>query len=162
MNPLYYVFFTTSVLCASFILFRGFNTTDHVNTVSLICGFLIIFTGVYLLNLSSDDPDGKRLLNGHIEDGIPTDGIASIQTRRSMQSRRSVEPRRLSNGSLAFSPRSPHGDREALIRSYDVENGGFGLSDLAEDSENESEGHHQPREEERPRTNGHIRKHSLR
>ena len=94
---------------------------------------------MYLLNLSQGDPDGHRLLTGRNEDGVPTDGIASLQTRLSMQSRRSVEPRRMSNGNFAFSPRSPHGDREGLIRSYDVESGGLGLSDLTEDSEGESD-----------------------
>ena len=140
MNPLYYVTFTTAVLCASFILFQGFNTTDRVNTVSLICGFLVIFTGVYLLNLSQGDPDGHRLLNGTADDGVPTDGIAGLQTRRSMQTRRSLDRGRLSNGSLAFSPRSPRGDREGLMNSYDIESGAaFGLADLAEGSERESE-----------------------
>lgn len=60
-----------------------------------------------------------------------------------MQSRRSVEPHRMSNGSLGFSPRSPRGDREALIHAYDVENGGFGLSDLGEESEEEMNDHRQ-------------------
>ena len=108
-----------------------------------------------MLNLSQGDPDGQRLLNGRNEDGVPTDGIASFQTRLSMQSRRSVEPRRTSNGSLAFSPRSPHGDREGLIRSYDIENGGFGLSDLAEDSEGDSDGLHRD-SLEHVKTNGRI------
>ena len=133
--------FTTAVLCASFVLFRGFNTRDVVNTVSLLCGFLIIFAGVYLLNLSSDDPDGNQLLRGRMDDGIPTDGIAAIQTRLSMQSRRSYEPRRMSGGSVGFSPRSPRGDREALMHTYDAENGGFALSDLAEDSEEDMSAH---------------------
>ena len=141
VNPLYYVTFTTAVLCASFILFQGFNTSDTVNLVSLLCGFLIIFAGVYLLNLSSGDPDGRRLLKGRMEDGVPTDGIAAMTTRRSMQSRRSVEPHRMSNGGLGFSPRSPGGDREPLFQAYDVENGGFGLSDLAEDSEEKMDDH---------------------
>jgi hypothetical protein len=52
VNPIYYVFFTTSTLVASAILFQGFNTTGGTNTVSLLCGFLIIFMGVYLLNIS--------------------------------------------------------------------------------------------------------------
>ncbi|KAI9721719.1 MAG: hypothetical protein M1812_002054 [Candelaria pacifica] len=130
VNPLYYVTFTTATLCASFILFRGFNTADTVNTISLLCGFLVIFAGVYLLNLSRGDPDGHKLLNGNIEDGVPTDGIAGIQTRRSMQHRRSMDSstHRLSNG---------RGDREGLIHSYDEENGGFGLTDLTEDSDEE-------------------------
>lgn len=52
VNPIYYVFFTTATITASAILFQGFNTTDGVNTISLLCGFLVIFMGVYLLNIS--------------------------------------------------------------------------------------------------------------
>src|SRR5271154_4464066 len=66
VNPLYYVTFTTATLCASFILFRGFNTSDAVNTLSLLSGFLVIFTGVYLLNLSRGDPNGHRLISGQL------------------------------------------------------------------------------------------------
>jgi magnesium transporter len=131
---LYYVTFTTATLCASFILFNGFNTVDAVNTISLLSGFLVIFTGVYLLNLSRGDPDGRRALNGYVPDGIATDIVSSIQTRRSMQSRRSMD-HRLSVGSNGFG----RSDREGLIRSYDEEeNAGFGLTDLAEESEGES------------------------
>lgn len=135
VNPLYYVTFTTATLCASFILFRGFNTTDAVNFISLLSGFLVIFSGVYLLTLSHGDPNGRRLLNGVSEDGIPTDGLAGLQTRRSMQTRRSIDVRRASSGSAGFGSR---GDREGLIHSYDEENGGsigVGLEDLTEDSE---------------------------
>lgn len=146
VNPLYYVTFTTATLCASFILFRGFNTTDAVNTISLLSGFLVIFTGVYLLNLSRGDPNGRKYLRGKGEDGIPTDGITGLQTRASMQTRRSGEGCRTSNGSVGFSSR---GDREGLIHSYDEENGGFGLTDLTEDSEEEYE-------TPRPSVNGRI------
>lgn len=52
VNPIYYVFFTTATIIASAILFQGFNTTDAVNTISLLCGFLTIFMGVFLLNIS--------------------------------------------------------------------------------------------------------------
>lgn len=136
VNPLYYVTFTTATLCASFILFQGFNTTDAVNTISLLCGFLIIFSGVYLLNLSRHDPDGRQLLSQKIDDeGVPTDGIASFQTRRSMQARRSLDPHRRSSSSLHYL--NGHGDREGLIRNYDVEQGTFGLSELAEESDGE-------------------------
>ncbi|KAM3440172.1 hypothetical protein NHJ13734_003370 [Beauveria thailandica] len=137
VNPLYYVTFTTATLCASFILFSGFNTTDPVNTVSLLCGFLIIFTGVYLLNLSRGDPNGQKLVGSHSGyDATPTDAISSFQTRRSMQARRSGDPSRHSIGSA-------HGDRDGLIRAYDEEEAaGFGLTDLAEESEDE--GSHRP------------------
>jgi hypothetical protein len=131
VNPLYYVTFTTATLCASFILFGGFNTADAVNTLSLLSGFLVIFTGVYLLNLSRGDPDGHQLLNGHIQDGVATDLVSSIQTRRSMQSRRSLDHRLSINGSA-------RNDRDGLIRAYDEEaNGGFGLEDLGEEDSDE-------------------------
>ncbi|GAB1217877.1 hypothetical protein ATERTT37_007120 [Aspergillus terreus] len=136
VNPLYYVTFTTATLCASFILFKGFNTTDAVNTISLLCGFLVIFSGVYLLNLSRHDPDGRQMLNSKLDDeGVPTDGIASFQTRRSMQSRRSNEPHRRSSSSIAYL--NGHGDREGLMRAYDVETQAFGLSELTEESDGE-------------------------
>ncbi|BCS26162.1 DUF803 domain membrane protein [Aspergillus puulaauensis] len=135
VNPLYYVTFTTATLCASFILFKGFNTTDAVNTISLLCGFLIIFSGVYLLNISRHDPDGQLLNSKFDEEGVPTDGIAGFQTRRSMQARRSHEPHRRSSSSVAFL--NGHGDREGLIHSYDVENQNIGLSELAEESDGE-------------------------
>ncbi|KAK5938277.1 hypothetical protein PMZ80_009247 [Knufia obscura] len=137
VNPLYYVTFTTATLCASFILFKGFNTTDAVNTLSLLCGFLVIFSGVYLLNLSRADPDGHRLITGKDSDvdGIPTDGVTVIQTRRSMQARRSFDPHRRSS-SLTFSPggiRHSGRESEGLMHNYDVEHNAFGLSDLVED-----------------------------
>ena len=134
VNPLYYVTFTTATLCASFILFSGFNTTDPINTLSLLCGFLITFTGVYLLNLSRGDPNGTKLAGNQGYEVTPTDMVSSLQTRRSMQARRSGDPSRHSVSSL-------HGDREGLMHSYDEEAAGFGLTDLAEDSDEESSNH---------------------
>ncbi|KAF2756843.1 DUF803-domain-containing protein [Pseudovirgaria hyperparasitica] len=132
VNPLYYVTFTTCTLLASFLLFRGFNTTSAVDIISLLCGFLIIFSGVYLLNLSREDPDGKSKLANKFSDGIPTDGIASVGTRRSLQARRSSVEAGYARGSF--------GDRDALMHGYDEENQ-FGLGELAEDSEDDSSGH---------------------
>ena len=136
VNPLYYVTFTTATLCASFILFQGFNTTDAVNTLSLLCGFLTIFTGVYLLNLSRKDPDGALLLSTKSmgDDGIPTDPMAGLSTRRSMQARRSFDPHRRS-GSLTsnFALRQTSAESAGLMHNYDVEHSAFGLSDLREE-----------------------------
>lgn len=50
VNPIYFVCFTTATIIASAILFHGFNTDNPTNVASLICGFVIIFTGVYLLD----------------------------------------------------------------------------------------------------------------
>lgn len=131
VNPLYYVTFTTATLCASFILFSGFNTSDVVNTLSLISGFLVTFTGVYLLNLSRSDPYGQKLVNGHGgPDATGTDMVSSIQTRLSLQARRSSDPR--------HSMSSHHGDTTGLMRAYDEEAGAeFGLTDLAEESDSD-------------------------
>ncbi|PKS10327.1 hypothetical protein jhhlp_002078 [Lomentospora prolificans] len=135
VNPLYYVTFTTATLCASFILFGGFNTTDAVTIISLLSGFLVTFAGVYLLNLSRGDPNGHKLINGRPSmDVSGTDMISSIQTRLSMQSRRSLDPHR------RLSVSSQHGDREGLMRGYDEESGAFGLTDLAEESDEEDIG----------------------
>lgn len=134
VNPLYYVTFTTATLCASFILFSGFNTTDPVNTLSLLCGFLITFTGVYLLNLSRGDPNGQIASSRANGDAIGTDMVSNFQTRRSMQSRRSTGSQRHSMSSL-------NGDRDGLIRAYgrdEEEAAGFGLTDLADDSDDDA------------------------
>lgn len=114
VNPLYYVTFTTATLCASFILFSGFNTSDAVNSISLICGFLIIFSGVYLLNISRGDQSRTLLPSSSLE-GMPMDNmIAGLQTRRSIQIQR---------GSLQHR-------RSASIRSHDARL----LNDLEEEN----------------------------
>lgn len=141
VNPLYYVTFTTATLCASFILFKGFNTADAVNTISLLCGFLIIFTGVYLLNLSRGDPNGHHLVNGGKgteDDGIPTDGLAGFETRRSMQARRSYDPHHRRSSSLTFTLNgisNVRNEEEGLMHNYDLEQnaGAFGLTDMVEE-----------------------------
>jgi hypothetical protein len=154
VNPLYYVTFTTATLVASFILFGGFNTTDAVNTISLLCGFLIIFTGVYLLNLSREDPEGHQLLTQRNErrkslgvygddEAIPTDTISAFNSRRSMQLRGSGEAARRSNGSIS----AGSGETGKLFHNYDVESAGqrrnsetYGLDDLASEDDDSEDG----------------------
>lgn len=106
-----------------------------MNTISLLCGFLVIFTGVYLLNLSREDPEGNNVLSNTVENGVPTDGMASMQTRRSLQLRRSIDGghyRGRSSSNISF---AHAGDRERLIHSYETDNQQFGLDDLAEESD---------------------------
>lgn len=115
VNPLYYVSFTTATLVALFILFRGFNTTLSINIISLICGFIIIFMGVYLLNISrkhknedllpvsTEDPDTERLFgSGKNLNDIPLDNVVGggISMRRSLQLHRRVS---LAGGHSLFS-----------------------------------------------------------
>ena len=156
VNPLYYVTFTTCTLSASFLLFGGFGTTSARNTLSLLCGFITIFLGVYLLNLSQGDPDGHNMLKGKhsMNGGVPTDPIAGFQTRMSMQSRRSSMADPIVNGAPVVHGshrRSVSGANVGLMHSYDEEHGGFGLEELAEEPSEEEEDEHFPL------TNGKIR-----
>lgn len=69
-------------------------------------------------------------MTGNIEDAVPTDGLATLHTRRSMQARQSVEAHRASLNAV-FSPR---GDTEGLMHSYDEENQALGLTHFAVDN----------------------------
>lgn len=104
MNPIYYVFFSSATILASLILFQGLNTSGGVNSISLVCGFLTTFLGVYLLNLSrtipssgSDGQDGRpsvhhhhrrRTSEGFLERGMlnPRISISSDRNRASFDS----------------------------------------------------------------------------
>ncbi|KAJ7290501.1 DUF803-domain-containing protein [Mycena rebaudengoi] len=55
VNPVYYVCFCTATIVTSLILFKGFNTASTSNTVSLLCGFIVTFLGVHVLNLAMLD-----------------------------------------------------------------------------------------------------------
>ncbi|KAF9259121.1 DUF803-domain-containing protein [Marasmius fiardii PR-910] len=57
VNPMYYVGFSSATIVASLILFQGFNTDDTTNTVSLLCGFIVTFLGVHVLNLSRKEQE---------------------------------------------------------------------------------------------------------
>ncbi|KAI9349314.1 magnesium transporter NIPA-domain-containing protein, partial [Zopfochytrium polystomum] len=50
VTPIYYAFFTSATIIASVILFQGFNDADPNQVVSVLCGFAIVFVGIYLLN----------------------------------------------------------------------------------------------------------------
>lgn len=138
VNPLYYVTFTTCTLAASFILFQGFNTSSAVDVISLICGFLIIFTGVYLLNISKTDPDGSNLMPGRALDGIPMDnGVASLQTRRSAQfARNSLHRRSESLRQHEVRLVNDYDEEQSLgmtrLDGLDDEDDGFDISDERE------------------------------
>jgi drug/metabolite transporter (DMT)-like permease len=133
VNPLYYVSFTTFTLCASFILFKGFNTSNAVNTISLICGFLIIFAGVYLLNMSREDPDAES--GGKSLEGMPMDNtVAGLQTRRSIQLGRG------SIGSLGHRRSESLRQHEArLANEYDEELGMSRLDGVNEDDDEDDD-----------------------
>lgn len=68
VNPMYYVFFSTATIIASLVLFQGLGTSGAKDSFSLLCGFLVIFMGVYLLNLSRDPEPPHR--HGNLESGL--------------------------------------------------------------------------------------------
>ncbi|ORY30336.1 magnesium transporter NIPA-domain-containing protein [Naematelia encephala] len=144
VNPIYYVFFTTATIIASAILFQGFNTTGAQNTVSLLCGFLVIFMGVYLLNISrqADKPHHTTSL----ESGL-------MNPRMSMSGRMSTEGNGPGVWNYATVPTGPsyvapgelqspnHGRRSQIYRAQNstlftaFEEDGVALSDLPEDDD---------------------------
>ncbi|CAJ0867967.1 10548_t:CDS:2 [Entrophospora sp. SA101] len=82
VNPIYYVFFTTSTIIASVLLFQGFNTGNTANLITLFCGFLTIFAGVYLLNIAKNEGIGLasslKENNTLLGSGGDTSGNSSI------------------------------------------------------------------------------------
>ncbi|XP_070553987.1 magnesium transporter NIPA2-like isoform X2 [Ptychodera flava] len=54
VTPIYYVFFTTSVITASAILFKEWKQLDAKDTMGFICGFLTIVSGIFLLHAFKD------------------------------------------------------------------------------------------------------------
>ncbi|SCU97377.1 LADA_0H05952g1_1 [Lachancea dasiensis] len=86
VNPLYYVTFTTATLVASFILFRNFDESDQKDSVSLVCGFIIIFTGVYLLNLARKKNHNNLFSHQSDVENIPMDNnVGGFTVRKSFQ-----------------------------------------------------------------------------
>ena len=148
VNPLYYVTFTTATLCASFILFKGFNTTSAINTISLLSGFLVIFSGVYLLNFSRTDPHGFSAIDREMEFPLENGISAAVQGRRSLQGRRS-------NGDIqrtSFVANTKRRQEDSLLRSFDDDDIELGLdrvSDEEDDSVETLPEHHSPKSSRR-------------
>jgi hypothetical protein len=130
VNPMYYVGFSSATIVASLILFQGFNTTDGTNTLSLLCGFIVTFLGVHLLNISRK-PDGDH--HSALESGI-------INPRLSLQGRMSID----GWDGVAGTPLGAHrhGRQNSLGRSHGTifdedEVNGMALSELPEVEEDD-------------------------
>jgi magnesium transporter len=92
VNAMYYVVFTTCTLSASFILYGGFNTTEVVTTLSLVCGFLLNFFGIALLTLSkTDDQAGDYTLGGTSPIEMQISGYVRVSTTRRLETSRESE-----------------------------------------------------------------------
>ena len=68
VTPTYYVYFTSSTIVASAVLFQGFHGTA-TQIVDVVMGFLIICAGVVLLQLakSSKDVPDTAVLRGDLD-----------------------------------------------------------------------------------------------
>nr|GAT48870.1 predicted protein [Mycena chlorophos] len=73
VNPMYYVGFCSFTIVASLILFEGFNTTGASDSVSLLCGFIVTFMGVHILNLSMLEGAAAAVEDG-LEGRLSIDG----------------------------------------------------------------------------------------
>ncbi|OQD87439.1 hypothetical protein PENSOL_c077G02134 [Penicillium solitum] len=71
VNAMYYVGFTTCTLSASIIFYQGLNTSNWTSIISMICGFLLNFTGISLLTLSKTASSSEKR----------TDSVRGINTR---------------------------------------------------------------------------------
>jgi len=73
VTPIYYVFFTTFVIVASVILFKDWKDQEPANVVSQICGFLTVFIGIHILQMSKSDSshpdaDGFEKIHSHVDE----------------------------------------------------------------------------------------------
>ncbi|KAJ6600026.1 magnesium transporter NIPA-domain-containing protein [Mycena vulgaris] len=132
VNPLYYVGFCSATIVASLILFQGFNTTDATNTFSLVCGFIVTFLGVHILNLSMLEESAQAI------DSVP--GGVTLEGRLSLDGWHGIRRDSMSLGMP--SPRG-HGRRSSLYRAqtstlftaFDGEGESVGLQRLREEDE---------------------------
>ncbi|AMD22399.1 HGR060Wp [Eremothecium sinecaudum] len=89
VNPIYYVVFTTATITASLILFHNFTDSTATDSISLICGFLTNFCGIYLLKLSRDNNYGHTYANESEVLNIPLDSnFAAFTVRKSNERER--------------------------------------------------------------------------
>jgi len=130
---MYYVGFSSATIVASLILFQGFNTTDGSNTLSLLCGFIVTFLGVHLLNLSRKSADSEH--HSALESGI-TNPRLSLSGRMSLDGWNGVA------GTPLGAHR--HGRQNSLGRSHGTTvfdegeaNGDMALSELPEVDEDD-------------------------
>jgi hypothetical protein len=81
VTPIYYVFFTTATILASVIMFQGIYDATGPQIISVFCGFLTIFIGVFMLNAPKRDAalgtnlHGKTLLHNFDEENLGFMGL---------------------------------------------------------------------------------------
>lgn len=147
VNPIYFVMFTTATIVASFLLFSGFNTEGAGPAVTLLGGFVVIFTGVYLLNLNRlVDPVTQQprmsLMTG---EGVANTGRLSFSQESLLNggghgrglSMSSINRHNLNNHGGRRNSRRDSNSSSVLFNAYENEES-VGLTQLQE-SDDESE-----------------------
>lgn len=118
---MYYVGFSTATIVASMILFQGLNTSGGVTSVSLLCGFIITFLGVHLLNISRAPEPLPQHNHQHQNSGLEH-GL--VRPRISVSGRMSLDGwsgAGAANGHASYGPdgtptSATHGRRSSLYR----------------------------------------------
>ena len=54
VNPIYYVFFTSSVIIASAILFQEWKHLTVIDSIANITGFLVVIIAIFMLSAFKD------------------------------------------------------------------------------------------------------------
>ncbi|KAJ2867247.1 hypothetical protein GGH94_000973 [Coemansia aciculifera] len=73
VTPIYYVFFTSATIVASVALFQGFTDSTNKELASLLCGFITIFIGVFLLNGTKSGGPNSPCSDGGEHQPLPTE-----------------------------------------------------------------------------------------
>lgn len=96
VTPVYYVFFTTFVICASAILFKEWGNMAATDVVGNLCGFLTVISGIFLLNafrewdisfnnignLLQKKEDSRSSSKNNMEDNISTSVLIDCHAHR--------------------------------------------------------------------------------
>ncbi|XP_013378882.1 magnesium transporter NIPA2 isoform X2 [Lingula anatina] len=77
VTPIYYVFFTSFTIIASAILYKEWGHLGAMDAMGVICGFLTIVAGIFLLHAFKDMRVSLANLPKARKDQTPTNGDAS-------------------------------------------------------------------------------------
>lgn len=133
--------FTTSTIFASFLLFRGFNTEGPGAAISLLGGFVVIFMGVYLLNLNRliDPVTQQPRVSFMTGEGLAGTGRLSEHHERLLGSEGGFHHRRGNSLSNNYHPsRRDSTTSSLLFGTYDDNDEMMGLTQLNETEEGDN------------------------
>ncbi|XP_061596429.1 magnesium transporter NIPA4 isoform X2 [Cololabis saira] len=78
--PIYYVLFTSVVLCTSIILFQEWRSMSVVDVVTALGGFLVIVVGVAMLHLFRDLQITFKQLTNQLSQPVEREGLSEEAT----------------------------------------------------------------------------------